>query len=268
MPELPEVETVVRGIRPDLLNARIRGADVFWHRTLEGTPLDLFQQVISTRTVRDVTRRGKYIIIVLDQHYLVVHLRMTGRLYFSDKPEGDDAWVRFGLHLDHNRYLVFSDSRKFGRVQYCENLDFLEEKLGPEPLDLSPMQIAEILRGSKRAIKPFLLDQKKIAGIGNIYADESLFRAGVDPRRPVDRLTKAERLRLGEIIPEILRAAIRHEGASISWYRKPDGTQGESQLHFSVYGRGGEPCVTCGTTISKIVLGQRGTHFCPKCQKR
>ena len=132
---------------------------------------------------------------------------------------------------------------------------------------MDPEDFRHILKGSKRAVKVFLLDQKKIAGVGNIYADEALHRAGIKPTRPVDALRVGERIRLGQCIQEALRAAIGFEGASINWYRKPDGSKGESQDHFRVYGRGGEPCLACGTAITKIVLGQRGTHYCHHCQR-
>lgn len=268
MPELPEVETVARGLRPGLQDAVIKRGHLTWHRTLEGMPLEAFNAAVTGQRVHEIYRRGKYLILRLDRDFLTVHLRMTGRLYFADSAEGMDKWVRFSLELEDGRFLAFSDSRKFGRVYFTPDVGFVEAKLGPEPLELSAEEIAAILQGSSRAIKPFLLDQSKIAGIGNIYADESLFRAGIHPKKPVDKLSKPQRLRLGAIIPEVLKAAIDHEGASISWYRKPDGGAGESQLHFTVYGREGQPCLNCGRAILKIVLGQRGTHFCPACQKR
>ncbi len=267
MPELPEVETVVRGLRPGLVGRQALDAWVGWNKVLDGWTLDAFNQIVSGQTVRAIHRRGKYICIGLDRHFLVVHLRMTGRLYFSDLPRGEDKWVRFTLALDDGRFLAFSDSRKFGRVSLTDSLAFLEDKLGPEPLTLAPADFKRVLRGSTRAVKTFLLDQKRIAGVGNIYADEALFRAGVGPRRPVDRLTDRERVRLGEAIQESLALAIDFEGASINWYRKPDRSQGESQNHFQVYGRQEQPCLRCGRPVRKITLGQRGTHFCPKCQK-
>jgi formamidopyrimidine-DNA glycosylase len=268
LPELPEVETVARSLRPGLEGAVIKRGHLGWSRTLEGIPLDAFNAAAGGQRIHKVGRRGKYVTMQLDRDFLTVHLRMTGRLYFAETAEGLDPWVRFSLQLEDGRYLAFSDSRKFGRVYFTPDLDFLEAKLGPEPLGMRAEAIAAIIKGSSRAIKPFLLDQTKIAGIGNIYADESLFRARIHPKKPVDKLTKPQRLRLGGIIPDVLQAAIDHEGASINWYRKPDGSVGESQLHFAVYGREGEPCLNCSRPIRKIVLGQRGTHFCPTCQKR
>ena len=192
---------------------------------------------------------------------------MTGRLYLSRRRRGEDRWVHFSLALDGRRFLVFSDARKFGRITLTQSLGYLEQKLGPEPLSLEPDRYPAILSGSSRAVKTFLLDQKRLAGVGNIYADEALYRSSIHPQRPVSSLTHAEKTTLGQNITEVLRAAIQYEGATISWYRKPDGSQGESQNHFAVYGKDQSPCQRCGTTIEKIVVGQRGTHFCPKCQK-
>ena len=267
MPELPEVETVVRGLVNDLVGATAEEAEASWPKVLDGMSLHEFNERLSGRKITGMFRRGKYICIDCSGIFLVIHLRMTGRLYLHDDAAGADKWVRFSLALTNGKHLIFSDARKFGRVVLTPSLAFLEAKLGPEPLLLAPADYRHILKGSTRAIKVFLLDQKKLAGVGNIYADESLHKAGIKPGRPTDKLRAAEREKLGVCIQESLQTAIDHEGASISWYRKPDGSQGESQKHFLVYGRGGEPCYTCGTAITKIVLGQRGTHYCHQCQK-
>lgn len=266
MPELPEVETVVRGLIPGLVGTTAREAWVDWPRVLDGMPLAEFNALVKGQKIEGMHRRGKYICIAMSRDFLVVHLRMTGRLYLSTEAKGDDRWVHFSLGLEDGRFLVFSDARKFGRVQLVPNLGFLETKLGPEPLALDSGAYQQILRGSSRAIKVFLLDQKRLAGVGNIYADEALFLAGIRPTKTTDKLTNGERGRLGEAIVSVLNSAIDYEGASIQWYRKPDGNQGESQKHFRVYGRSGQPCLQCGTLIRRMVLGQRGTHFCPKCQ--
>ncbi len=267
MPELPEVETVVRALAPQLQDAVFGEARVDWPKILDGMSLGEFNRQARGRRVRDTRRRGKYICIVLDDGYLVVHLRMTGRLYLCPEARGRDAWVHFSLALGEKGYLIFSDARKFGRVTLTPSLNYLEEKLGPEPLLLEPRDFKIILTGSSRAVKTFLLDQKKLAGVGNIYADEALHRSGIHPERPIDSLGKREKTRLGKHLQEILREAIEHEGSTISWYRKPDGSRGESQKHFRVYGRLDEPCLRCGTAIQKKVVGRRGTHYCPKCQK-
>lgn len=266
MPELPEVETVVRGLRPDLLGAVAQEVWTDWERVLDGRSVEEFNRELCGRTILALDRRGKYICLRLDTRYLVVHLRMTGRLYLSWRQRGDDAWVHFSLRLLDGRFLVFSDARKFGRVTLTSSLDFLERKLGPEPLSLTHAGFRDLFGESRRAIKVFLLDQKNIAGIGNIYADEALFTARIHPETPVQALKPRQKTRLVKAIQEVLERGIRHEGASINWYRKPDGSKGESQVHFFVYGRKDAPCLDCGTPVRRIVLGQRGTHFCPKCQ--
>ncbi len=266
MPELPEVETVVRGLRPDLVGAVAEEVWTDWERVLDGRTVAEFNRELRGRTIHAVERRGKYICVYLDGRYLVVHLRMTGRLYLSWRQRGEDAWVHFSLRLGDGRFLVFSDARKFGRVALTRSLDFLEQKLGPEPLTLSPSGFRALWGTSRRAVKAFLLDQSKIAGIGNIYADEALFTAGIHPETPVSRLKPRQKTRLARAIQEVLERGIRHEGASINWYRKPDGDKGQSQVHFLVYGRKNEPCLKCGAAVRRMVLAQRGTHYCPNCQ--
>ncbi len=265
MPELPEVETVVRGLRPSLVGKTLGQALAPWPKVIEPWDLSAFNAALAGRKIAGLSRRGKYICCDCEGYWIVIHLRMTGRLYLHEQPEGLDAWVRFAIALGED-YLIFSDARKFGRVTLVTSLDFLEEKLGPEPLELEAKVLGAQFQRSARPIKTFLLDQKQVAGVGNIYADEALFRAGILPTRPVSALKPRERTKLAEQVQAVLRQGIQHEGATIGWYRKPDGSEGESQKHFLVYGRGGEPCLTCGTDITRIELGQRGTHFCRKCQ--
>lgn len=266
MPELPEVETVVRALAPQLIGQTLGQAEASWSKVIEPWSIADFNATLAGRRIVGMSRRGKYICCDCEGYWLVIHLRMTGRLYIAETPAGLDRWVRFAVALGDG-FLIFSDARKFGRVTLVASLDFLEEKLGPEPLELEPKALGALFQGSGRPIKTFLLDQKQVAGVGNIYADEALFRAGILPTRAVSTLKPRERTKLGEEVQTVLRQGIRHEGATIGWYRKPDGSEGESQKHFLVYGRGGEPCLTCGTEISRIELGQRGTHFCRKCQR-
>jgi formamidopyrimidine-DNA glycosylase len=206
----------------------------------------------------------------LDHDYLAVHLKMTGRLYVADQEAQFDAdrWVHFRLDLDQGKQLRFSDSRKFGRIYLTSDLADITGQLGPEPLEdeFTVEELYRCLGGRKRGIKPLLLDQSVIAGVGNIYADEALFRARIHPLTPANRLTKDDLTRLHEAIRHVLQMGIQYEGASINWYRKPDGTMGESQEHFLAYDREGEPCVVCGTIMQKIRVAQRGTHICPVCQ--
>jgi formamidopyrimidine-DNA glycosylase len=241
-----------------------------WGRTIHSPDPVEFAARISGQTFRGISRRAKYILCQLDSDTLVVHLKMTGRLYVADDEAATDAdkWVRLGLQLDGGKQLRFSDSRKFGRVYLTDDIASLTSTLGPEPLadDFTVDNFGERLAGRTRIIKALLLDQTFIAGVGNIYADEALHRAKIHPLRRADTLNDQEIEHLYQFIRVVLQAGIDHEGASINWYRKPDGTRGESQNHFYVYGRTGEPCLTCGHPIEKIRVAQRGTHFCPVCQ--
>lgn len=270
MPELPEVETVVRGLRPDVVGRVIQSVTWDWERTIATPTPDEFAFRVSQQAIHAITRRAKYIVMTLQEGYLLVHLKMTGRLYVSAPVVQSDAdkWVRVRFALNDGRELRFSDSRKFGRVYWVHDVATITGAIGPEPLeaDFTPQVLRERLAGHRRAIKPLLLDQAILAGVGNIYADEALFRAKINPNRPTDSLTDAEITALHGAIQAALAAGIQHEGASINWYRKPDGTQGKSQNHFYVYDRESQACLVCGQPIEKIRLGQRGTHFCPHCQ--
>jgi formamidopyrimidine-DNA glycosylase len=269
LPELPEVETVVRGLREPLVGRRVEGMWYDWARMIRVADPERLGDQIHGQTVRAVNRRAKYILCELDHDLLVVHLGMTGRLYVTSNDDVQDAdrWVHFRLQLDGGQQLRFSDPRKFGFVSLTDNIASLV-KLGPEPLtdDFSAAVLGERLRKHHKAIKALLLDQAFVAGVGNIYADEALHQAGIHPLRPADSLTSEEIARLHIAIRETLERGIAREGASISWYRKPDGTAGEMQDHFFVYDREGEPCYHCGQPIEKIRVAQRGTHFCPECQ--
>ena len=270
MPELPEVETVVRGLREPLTGRRILSMWHDWLPTIHSPAPEEFAARVTGQTVRGLGRRGKYILIHLDDYTLVVHLKMSGRLYVAAAAaqQWADRWVHVRFELDAGWQLRFSDVRKFGRVYLTADVADLLSHLGPEPLgeDFTLAHFVAGLRGRKLAIKSRLLQQEFVAGVGNIYADEALFRAGIHPQRAAGEVKVDEAARLHETVREALRAGIKHEGASINWYRKPDGSKGQSQNHFFVYGRGELPCLRCGTAIHKIRLGQRGTHFCPACQ--
>jgi len=270
MPELPEVETVVRGLRAALIGRRIERMWHDWAPTIHSPAPDVFAARVSGQRVRALNRRGKYILIALEDDTLVIHLKMSGRLYVTaaaDEHEAD-RWVHVRFDLDGGRQLRFSDLRKFGRVYLSGDVDELLSHLGPEPLskDFTLAGFRAGMRGRKRAIKSLVMAQEFVAGVGNIYADEALFRAGIHPATRVDLLTEADTKRLHQTIRDALLAGIKHEGASIGWYRKPDGDKGQSQNHFYAYGRTNLPCRICGTAINKIRVAQRGTHFCPKCQ--
>ncbi len=271
MPELPEVETVVRGLRDPLVGRTAQSIWYDWARTLRTPDPASFDARIAGQTFRAIERRAKYILCKLDHDILVVHLKMTGRLYVTanDVLHDADRWVHFYVQLDDGKQLRFSDARKFGVVALVASLEELSVKLGPEPLngDFTLRYMHERLSHHHKAIKAVLLDQAFVAGVGNIYADEALWRAKIHPLHPADTLSEAAIKRLHVTIRSALNDGITREGASISWYRKPDGTSGEAQNHFEAYDRDGQPCSRCGTTIVKIRAASRGTHFCPRCQR-
>jgi formamidopyrimidine-DNA glycosylase len=270
MPELPEVETVVRGLRQPLVGRTVLGMWYDCDRTVHSPDPEQFASRIVGQTFRSIDRRAKYILCQLDHDLLVVHLKMTGRLYVvpNDAVSEADRWLHFYLQLDNGTQLRFSDARKFGFVSLTPTFAEIAPELGPEPLadDFTPAILRERLARHGKSIKALLLDQAFLAGVGNIYADEALHRAQISPLRPANQLTDAEVDALYIAIRDALNAGIVQEGASVSWYRKPDGTTGEAQNHFYVYGRDGEPCERCGETIVKIRVAQRGTHYCPACQ--
>lgn len=278
MPELPEVETVVRNLRAPLTGRTITSAWNDWPRTIATPSPEEFIARVVGQTFKALNRRAKYIVCELDHDLLIVHLKMTGRLYVVGADENNEAdrWMHLRLGLDDGRELRFSDARKFGKVYLTTDFAAISEgaaALGPEPLEddftLEAFKARFTGRNGtvrNKNLKALLLDQSFIAGVGNIYADEALFRAGIHPLRRADSLTEAEIARLYETVRAVLNDGIDYEGASINWYRKPDGTQGESQKHFYVYGRDGQPCLTCGTPIEKTRVAQRGTHYCPACQ--
>lgn len=270
MPELPEVETIRLTLRdggadaPSLVGQRIAGVSLRWPRHIVQPSVSSFRRKILDRQVTDVGRRGKYILVQLDRGHLVVHLMMSGDLGMAPPgaPRGPYDHTVFQLHSGWQ--LRFGDARKFGRVYLLDDLQALLGELGPEPLsaEFSPESLGALLGGRKRALKPLLLDQQLIAGVGNIYADEALHRAKLHPLQSSESLTPAQVRRLWEGIRSALQQGIRHNGASIDWVYRG----GDFQNHFRVYGRAGEGCPNCGTPIERIVAGQRGTHFCPSCQ--
>jgi len=270
MPELPEVETVVRGVRPGVVGRAITGAQVHWAGSV-ATPLpETFAARLTGQRIEKVWRRAKFIVADLSDDVLLIHLRMTGRLYVASSAAEleADRWLRVAIDLDNGNELRFSDMRKFGRVYLVSDVSEITGTLGPEPLDedFSLDLFRDRIKTRGSMIKPLLLDQSFVAGIGNIYADEALWLARIHPRRTADTLTEDEVAQLHDSIRSVLRDGIRREGASINWYRKPDGSKGSQQTHLYAYGREGEPCSRCGTPIIKTRLAQRGTHYCPVCQ--
>jgi len=275
MPELPEVETVVRAMRAVLPGRAIRSIDIRHKPTVSGSPALL--SILKGRTVTGVERRAKFIRIELDGGVsMAIHLRMTGWLGVQAKGHRDpksDPYIRVVFELDGGKdNLVFRDIRTFGRIWTGsrEQISGMREisKLGPEPLEISADDFATRLRGRGGRLKALLLNQEFLAGIGNIYADESLFSAGLHPLGSARKVSVDRARKLHGAIQEILRRAIAAGGSSVVDFVRPDGEKGWFQRELQAYGREGEPCVRCAAAIKRIVVGQRGTWFCPKCQKR
>lgn len=265
MPELPEVETIVRGLQGPLVGRTFTSVSVFWPNMIK-TPLPEMQERLPGQRIEAISRRAKYLQFHLSGgDTLFIHLKMSGDLLVEPESEPLHPHVRVFFGLDNGHQLRFKDTRKFGRVSLTSNPKDVTGKLGPEPLadDFTPEQFKALFARKKGRLKPLLLNQEFIAGIGNIYADESCFLAGLDPRRPVDSLSEAELARLYQAIRQALTAGITFKGASFdSVYRG-----GKFQDYFQVYDRTQKPCLTCGTPIVRVVLGSRSTHFCPNCQK-
>jgi formamidopyrimidine-DNA glycosylase len=271
MPELPEVETVAQGLRASLVGATVVGAEVCWARSLVPPDPAAFTTRLMGQAVTDVGRRGKWVVIALSGgEALLVHLRMTGRLTLESGPGLDDPHLRVALSLDDGRWLCFVDQRKFGRMALTAEPQAVLGELGPEPLaeDFTAERFARMLARRRGRIKPLLLNQRFLAGLGNIYTDEVLWRAGVHPLRTADTLTPAEVRRLHRAIRSVMRAAIASGGTTLPdrAYRRADGQPGEFAPRLGVYGRAGQPCPRCGSAVERITVGQRGTHLCARCQ--
>ena len=264
MPELPEVETVVRGLRGPLVGRTFTGVTVLWPKAIR-TSMSELTEALPGQRIEGITRRGKYLRFHLSGgDLLFIHLKMSGDLLVEPANDPVHRHVRTIFDLDNSHQLRFKDMRKFGRVYLVDDPDIVTGKLGPEPLvdDFTSQDFKALFGRRTGRLKPLLLNQEFIAGIGNIYADESCFAAKIDPRRQVDTLSEDQLERLYHAIRQALKAGITHKGASLDdVYRG-----GEFQNHFQVYGRAGEPCVTCGTEIQRVVLGGRSTHFCARCQ--
>ncbi len=264
MPELPEVETTVRLHRARLEGRRIQAFTTRWRKNALPSPARVRTGLIG-RTIVTLTRRGKLIVFALDDGtWLLVHLRMSGRLAWADDPRAARRHVRATWDLAGGEQLLFCDARKFGRITHTTDLAAATATLGPEPLDsgFTARVLAQRLDGRRRALKPLLLDQTVIAGLGNIYTDEALFRAGLHPLRSADSLDGSELRRLHRAIRSTLQQGIRHNGTTIDWVYPT----GRMQDHLLVYGRGGKACRRCGAPIETLRVGQRGTHICPCCQ--
>jgi formamidopyrimidine-DNA glycosylase len=275
VPELPEVETVARLIRPHLVGRVVRASEVSWPRTVGGRVASFERAVVGAR-IESVERRAKYIVLELSRGgraagALLGHLRMTGRMHVEAGDWDPGKFSKVRLELDDGRAFHFIDVRKFGRLVFTPDARRELSELGPEPLgdEFTAEWLAHALRARRRALKPLLLDQTFLAGLGNIYVDESLFRARLHPLASSQRVGPEQARALHREIRATLAEAVEREGSSFDvFYRTPEGNPGSYQEQFKVYGRGGEPCRVCAATIVRFVVGQRGTHVCPKCQPR
>jgi formamidopyrimidine-DNA glycosylase len=276
MPELPEVETIRRQLAPHLEGRRIERAEILDARWSEPAAPEELADAVEGREVLAVGRRGKYLDVELEgEAHLVMHLRMTGNLLLIPPgSDGEQPYVRVRLGLDDGSTVLFSDPRRFGTGLVLLGDDARDEyfasRLGVEPLspDFTPEALSALARGRRSPVKAFLLSQERIAGVGNIYADEALFRARIHPLRPVGTLRRAQVEALHGAVIESLEAGIDARGASIDDFRHTDGARGSFQDRFLVHRREGEPCPRCGTAIVKLRAAGRGTYVCPRCQRK
>ncbi len=266
MPELPEVETIVRHHRPRLEGRRITRYVSRWAKQAEPSVAAVRRGIVGKQITR-LRRRAKFIVADLDGGcgHLLIHLRMSGRLeWAADTPSGGRRHVRATFDLDDGSQLLFCDARKFGKIIYTTDFETTTAHLGVEPLErtFTVAAFERLLRGRARQLKPLLLDQSIVAGLGNIYVDETLFQAGLHPVTRSDELSSVQIRRLRREIRAVLRTAIRHEGTSFDAVYPSGGME----RHLKVYGRAGLPCRRCQTPIEALRIAQRGTHVCPKCQ--
>ncbi|HEX9014117.1 MAG TPA: bifunctional DNA-formamidopyrimidine glycosylase/DNA-(apurinic or apyrimidinic site) lyase [Anaerolineaceae bacterium] len=271
MPELPEVETIARFLREggrgqaSILSAQVERVHLLWPGTL-ATPLAPaeLQARLAGQVIEGIGRRGKFLRLELNRDTVLFHLRMSGDLLVGPAKEAETAHVRFSMDFSDRRRLAFDDTRKFGRVWITSDPEQVTAGLGPEPLgsEFTPVWLYAELRARRRQVKPLLLDQGFIAGLGNIYTDEALHRARIHPLRLSSSIHAEEAEALWQAIRETLLEGIDRQGASIDWVYRG----GEFQNYFRAYQRTGEPCPRCGTPITRILVGQRGTHYCPACQ--
>jgi formamidopyrimidine-DNA glycosylase len=272
MPELPEVETVRRRLEPVLVGRRFDRVEILDPRlTRPEDPVEVAAELTGER-VRAVDRRGKYVVVRFEScRVLLVHLRMTGTLLHVDKAPAEDPHLRAVVRLDDGSGLIYRDVRRFGTWLLAEPGEadpYLKARLGREPLaqTFTTKRLGETLAGRRAPVKAAILDQRRLAGVGNIYADEALWRARIHPQRPAGELGEDELRALHRGIRAALKAGIARQGATLRDYRTPDGGSGKMQHEFKVYGREGEPCERCRRPIEKTRAAGRGTWFCPGCQ--
>ena len=269
MPELPEVETVKNELSPYIIGRCVTGVTLLWEGIVKEPSAEEFRSRLIGQRITGITRRGKYLIVSLSSgDLLIIHLKMTGSLLVNQDSSEPPKYTRAVIHLDKDTSIFFRDPRKFGAMRLVKDKDSIVGKLGPEPLeaDFTSQVLAQLLAKRTAPMKALLCEQNLIAGIGSMYADEALFATGVHPLRSGESLSQEEIERLYNAIRKILWSAIGNKGASTNTYFRPDGTRGTAHFEFKVAHRGGKPCANCGTPIERIVVRNRGTYFCPKCQ--
>ena len=268
MPELPEVETVVRHLKPDLIGQRIKSFQSYWPKVLGNVDDKYFHEFTKGREILDVTRRAKFIVMHLENGFIPIHLRMTGRLYPSDRIP-DEKHISAVFQLS-DKVLIFKDTRKFGRIYWYDEWSEFDNKHGIEPLgeQFTKQWLVQSLHSKKRQMKALLLDQHLIAGLGNIYVDEALWTARIHPLTTSNKVTTIEISRLHKSIKAILEQAIAYNGTTFINFTFKDGVPGSYRNQLQVFDREGDHCKRCNTTIKKIRAAGRGTYFCPRCQKR
>jgi formamidopyrimidine-DNA glycosylase len=273
VPELPEVETVRRGLEKLILNKTISEMEIRWPRIIESPEVPIFAAMLKGQQFLAFDRRGKFLIFKLTDYDLISHLRMEGKYEFFEKDAVPDKHTHVIFHFTDGSQLHYRDVRKFGRMTLVEKDKSSRYKgimqLGPEPLPelFLLADFSRDLKKSKKAIKPLLLDQKLVTGLGNIYVDEALWEAKIHPEQPAATLNEAEIALLHRGIIDVLARAVEAGGTTIRTYLNALGEAGHFQVSLHVYGQTGKPCVRCGTPIVKTKVAQRGTHYCPTCQR-
>lgn len=274
MPELPEVETIRRDLNKELKDRKIVGLKFYdWDKMLRPSP-EAVKKAVEGKKIKDFGRRAKLLLMHLDDHgtTIALHLKLSGQLILRKQSDPPDRFTHIVLELDNGKELRFNDLRKFGFMKEIKNKEDLEKLLsefGPEPLtdEFTFETFKEVVCKSSRAIKTVIMDQSKIAGVGNIYADEALWRAKIHPEKPASKLSEKELKSLFDEIIFVIKQGIEDRGTSVDQYLDAHGEEGEHARNLKVFRQNKKPCPRCKTIITKIKVGGRGTHYCPKCQQ-
>lgn len=274
MPELPEVESIKRTLEPILIGRTIEHVEILLPRIIKWPSPEAFQAILAGKKITFLSRRGKYLLFYLDEDYImVVHLRMTGRLYYTEDNAKQDRFARILFFFDNGTMLQYADARTLGTIYLfpANELGRITglSTMGPEPLspDFTMAYFKDSIKIRKGNIKALLLNQRFVGGLGNIYVDESLAVAEINPLRSAASLTDAEIEKLFSAVNKVIADGIEHRGTSFRDYRDGIGKKGAHQNYLRVYGRKGQPCEKCGTSIVKMEVAGRGTHYCPNCQR-